>query len=190
MFDRGLGEHLPGDAYHSLAITKVIRAHMLKGGVAELAKIKEELSTSNQSLKESRKANTALGEALRIAELNLKKVEQERDALRAYSEGVKKSNERLLTDVRELEQSLSEAILAHDEAVSEKEQLEIELNDLKDYVLDLHMETFGQVVRQAVFLYSIPEQNNLDPDKDVFNGCLVPIKDIPTVAEDPMSQRD
>jgi len=69
----------------SLAITKVIRAHVLKGGVAELAKIKEELSASTQSLKEAREANTAPGEALRTAELNLKKVKQERDALRAYS---------------------------------------------------------------------------------------------------------
>ena len=31
----------------SLAITKVIRAHVLKGGVAELARIKKELSTSS-----------------------------------------------------------------------------------------------------------------------------------------------
>jgi len=92
---------------------------------------------------------------------------------------------RLSTDVRELEQSLSEATLAHDETVSEKAQLEIELNDLKDYVLDLHKEAFNQAVRQAVFLYGVLEQNNMDPDKDVFNGCLVPIKDIPTTAEDP-----
>jgi len=169
----------------SLAMTKVIRAHVLKGGVAELARMKEELSASSQSLKESREANSALGEALRTVEMNLKKVEQERDALRAYSEGVKKSNERLSTDARELEQSLSKATLTHDEAVSEKAQLEIELNDLKDYVLDLHKEAFSQAFRQAVFLYRVPEQNNMDPDKDVFNGCLVPIKDIPTVAEDP-----
>jgi len=169
----------------SLAMTKVIRAHVLKGGVAELARMKEELLASSQSLKESREANSALGEALRTAEVNLKKVEQERDALRAYSEGVKKSNERLSTDVRELEQFLSEATLAHNEAVSEKAQLEIELNDLKDYVLDLHKEAFSQVVCQAVFLYGVPEQNDMDPDKDVFNGFLVPIKGIPTAAEDP-----
>ena len=51
----------------SLAITKLIRAHVLKGGVAELAKIKEELSASTQSFKEAREANTTLGEALRTA---------------------------------------------------------------------------------------------------------------------------
>ena len=51
---------------------------------------------------------------------------------------------------------------------------------MKDYVIDLHKEAFGQVVRQGV-----PEQNNMDPNKDIFNGCLVPIKDIPTAAEDP-----
>jgi len=28
-------------------------------------------------------------------------------------------------------------------------------------------------------------QNELDPDKDVFDGRLIPIKDIPTAAEDP-----
>jgi len=94
-------------------MTKVIRAHMLKGGVAELAKIKEELSVSTHSLKEACDANVALGETLRTAELNLKKAEQERDALRAYSEGIKKTNEKLSADVRELEQSLSEATL-HD----------------------------------------------------------------------------
>jgi len=151
--------------------------------VAELAKIQEELSISTASLKESRDANAALGEALRVAELNLKKVEQERDALRAYSEGVKKNNEKLLVDVRELEQSLSEATLAHDEAMSKKAQAEIELNELKDYVLDLHKESFGQAVRQAVFLYGVPEKNDMDPDKDVFNGCLVPIGEIPTTAD-------
>ena len=97
----------------TLAMTKVIRAHMLKGGVAELAKIKEELSVSTHSLKEACDANVALGETLRTAELNLKKAEQERDALRAYSEGIKKTNEKLSADVRELEQSLSEATL-HD----------------------------------------------------------------------------
>ena len=69
--------------------------------------------------------------------------------------------------------------------MSKKAQLEIELNDLKDYMLDLHKEAFTQAVRQAVFLYGVPEQNDMDPDKDVFNGCLVPIKDIPTTAEDP-----
>jgi len=79
----------------TLAITKVIRAHVLKGGVAELGKIKEELSASTSSLKETRDVNVALGEALRTAELNLKKAEQEREALRAYSEGMKKTNEKL-----------------------------------------------------------------------------------------------
>jgi len=163
---------------------KVLRAHVLKGGVAELVKIKEELSVSMASLKESRAANAVLGEVLRVAELNLKKVEQERDALRAYSEGVKKNNEKLLVDVRELEQSLFEATLAHDEAVSEKAQMEIELNELKDYVLDLHKESFGQAVRQVIFLYGVLEQNDMDSDKDVFNGRPVPISEIPTVADD------
>jgi len=83
----------------TLAITKVIRAHVMNGGVVELAKIKEELSVSTTSLKEAHDVNVALGEALRTTELNLKKVEQEQDALRTYSEEVKKQNERLLTDV-------------------------------------------------------------------------------------------
>ena len=165
---------------------------MLKVDVAELVKIKEELSVSIASLKESRDANAALSEALRVTELNLKKVEQERDTLRAYSEGVKKNNEKLLVDVRELEQSLSEATLAHDEAVFEKAQVEIELTELKDYVLDLHKESFGQAVRQAVFLYDIPEKNDMDPDKDVFNDRLVPIGEIPTAADNaaPATEND
>jgi len=115
----------------TLAMTKVIRVNVLKGGVAELAKIKEELSVSTNFLKEARDANVALGEALRTSELNLKKVKQERDVLRAYSEGVKKTNEKILADVRELEQSLSEATLAHDDTVSENAQMRIELNELK-----------------------------------------------------------
>jgi len=175
----------------SLALTKVIRAHVLKGGVAELAKVKEELSATT-TLKEARDVNAALGESLKTAELRLRKVEHERDALRAYSEGVKKTNEKLLEDVRELEQSLSEATLAHDEAVSEKAQVGIELNDLKDYVIDLHKEAFGQAVRQTIFLYGILEQNDLDPDKDVFDGRLIPIKDIPTSAQNltPAADKD
>jgi len=163
---------------------------MLKGGVAELAKIKEELSATTTSLKEARDINAALGESLKTTELKLKKTEQERDGLRAYSKGVKKTNEKLLEDIQELEQSLSEATLAHDEAVSEKAQVGIKLNDLKDNVIDLHKEAFGQAVRQAIFLYGVPEQNELDPDKDVFDGRLIPIKDIPTAAEDPTPATD
>jgi len=174
----------------TLALTKVIRAHMLKGGVAELAKIKEEMSATTTSLKEARDINAALGESLKTTELKLKKTEQERDGLRAYSKGVKKTNEKLLEDIQELEQSLSEATLAHDEAVSEKAQVGIKLNDLKDNVIDLHKEAFGQAVRQAIFLYGVPEQNELDPDKDVFDGRLIPIKDIPTAAEDPTPATD
>jgi len=168
----------------TLAITKVICAYVLKEGVVKLAKIKEELSASTRSLKEARDANVALGEALRAVELNFKKVDQERDALRAYYKGVKKTNEKLSGNIRELEQSLFEATLAHDEVVSEKALMGIELNKLKDYVIDLHKETFGQAVRQAVFLYDVPKQNNMDPNKDVFNGRLVPIKEV-LAAEDP-----
>jgi len=167
-----------------LVITKVVRAHVLKGGVAKLTKIKKEFSVSNSSLKEASDANVALGEALRATELNLKKAKQERDARRVYSEGIKKTNEKLSADVRELEQSLSEATLAHYDAVSEKAQVEIELNELKDYIIDLHKESFSQVVRQEVFIYGVPEQNEMDPDKDIFNGRLVPIKEIPTADED------
>jgi len=103
---------------------------------------------------------------------------------------VKKTNEKLLEDVRELEQSLSEATLAHDEAVSEKAQMGIELYDLKDYVIDLYKESFGQAVRQVIFLYDVPEQNELDPDKDVFYGRLISIKEIPTTVEDPAPATD
>ena len=127
----------------------------------------------------------ALGEILRVVELNLKKVEQERDAQQVYFEGVKKTNEKLSVNLRKLEQSLSEATLAHDEAMSEKAQMRIEINELKDYVLDLHKESFGQAVYQAVFLYGVLEKNDMDPDKDIFNGRLMPIKEIPTTAQDP-----
>jgi len=174
----------------TLAITKVIRAHVMKGGVAELVKIKKELSASTASLKEARDANVTLGDALRTAELNLKKVEQERDALRTFSEGLKKQNDKLLTDVRELEQSLSESTLAHEEILAEKAQLGIEMNELKDYILDLHKESFDQAVRQTVFLYAVPEQNEVDPEKDVFNGRLVPIKEIPTAPEEAAADKD
>jgi len=49
----------------TLALIKVIRAHVLKSGVAELAKIKEELSATTTSLKEARDVNAALGESLK-----------------------------------------------------------------------------------------------------------------------------
>jgi len=91
----------------TLALTKVIRAHVLMGGVAELAKIEEELLATTTSLKEARDVNAALGESLKIVELKLKKAEQERDAMRAYSEGVKKTNEKLLEDVRECQHPIS-----------------------------------------------------------------------------------
>jgi len=68
--------------------------------------------------------------------------------------------------------------------VSEEAQMGIELNELKDYILDLHKESFEQVVRQAVFLYDVLEQNDMDPDKDVFNGRLMSIKEIPTAPDE------
>jgi len=46
-------------------------------------------------------------------------------------------------------------------------------------VLNVHTKSFQQVVPQAVLLYGILEKNEMDPDKDVLDGCLVPIEEIP-----------
>jgi len=69
--------------------------------------------------------------------------------------------------------------------VSEKTRLELELNDLKDYMLKVHSQFFKQAICQAVLLYGIPEQNEMDENKDVYNRRLVSIEEIlaPTTPE-------
>jgi len=97
----------------ALTITKVLRSEITKGEVAELAKIKKELVATSSSLKAALEANIAQGEVL-------KKVEQGRDAIRAYCEGLKKEKEKLLGEVKDLELTLSEVTLAHVDVVSQK----------------------------------------------------------------------
>jgi len=132
----------------ALTITKVLRSEFSKGDVAELAKIKKELFTSTSCLKAALKANAAQGEARR-------KSEQEKEALKAQCNELKKEKKRLSRKVRDLESTLSEVTLTHDDVVSKKVQMEMEFNEMKDFVF---------TVRRAVLLYGVPERNEKDPN--------------------------
>ena len=79
-----------------------------------------------------------------------------------------------------MEQSLTEATLAHDNVVLEKVQNEIELVELNDYVLTTFSKSVNQVVRQVILLYGVPSDQKLDSGKDVYEGQLVAIEDICT----------
>jgi len=46
----------------------------------------------------------------------------------------------------------------------------MELNDMKDYVLIVHYQSFHQEVCQGVLLYGVLEENEMDENKDVYNG--------------------
>ena len=86
----------------------------------------------------------------------------------------------LSSDLKKVEDNFAEAILAHDEVASEKVRLDLELADLKNCVLNVHSQTFKQAIRQAVLFYGIPKDNELDENKDIYNGQLMPIEDIPS----------
>ena len=59
-------------------------------------------------------------------------------------------------------------------------RLEQEVVVLKDYVLNVAEEGFNQAVRQAVLLYGVPADNNkFDVGKEVYEGQLIPIEDMP-----------
>jgi len=58
-------------------------------------------------------------------------------------------------EMKEVEERLAEMTLAQDEAASQRAGLERELADLKEYVLDIHVKGFNQVVHQAIFLYGV-----------------------------------
>jgi len=77
-----------------------------------------------------------------------------------------RKKERLTVELKRAEGNLAEAAFTHDGTVSEMVQLELEVNELKDYVLIVHSESFWQVVPQAVLLYSVPEDNEMDENKD------------------------
>lgn len=83
-------------------------------------------------------------------------------------------------ETKKLEQSLTEATLAHDNVVLEKVQNEIELVELNDYVLTTFSKSVNQVVRQVILLYGVPSDQKLDSGKDVYEGQLVAIEDICT----------
>jgi len=159
----------------ALVFAKTMRAEIAKGYAIEILKLKKELATSANSLKVVLDANSVQAD-------KLKKVESERNSLRMKCEELTKEKEKLFSDLTGFEQNLGEATLAHDKAVSEKVQMELELIELKDYVLTVHSEGFNQAVRQAILLYGVPVENELDSGKDVYSGRLVSIDDISSVA--------
>ena len=105
--------------------------------------------------------------------------------LRSQLEASEKERDRLSTELKNTKETLAKATAAHDQEMSTRVQLQAEVNDLKDYVLSVHFGAFRQFVRQAVLLYEVPENNNMDENKEVFNGHPVPIKDLP-----PLSTRE
>jgi len=58
----------------------------------------------------------------------------------------KKTESKLGNDLKELEKSLTYMTLANVEAMKKKENIEVELDKLQDYVLSLQQEGFNQVV--------------------------------------------
>lgn len=55
------------------------------------------------------------------------------------------------------------------------------LSSFKCYVLGMHVESFNKFVRQTTFLYGILTINGkFKTDKDVYEGHLIPVKDIST----------
>jgi len=169
-----------GDAFwemqsRTLAFAKVLRLECSKGSSSEVAKLKKELAASNESLQTALDVNTTQGEALQ-------KAESDREVLRSQLEASKKERDRLSAELKSTKETLAEATAAHDQEVSTRVQLQAEVNDLKDYVLSVHSGAFRQAVRQAVLLYGVPENNDMDENKEVFNGRLVPIKDLPPLS--------
>lgn len=61
-------------------------------------------------------------------------------------------------DLKELEKSLTYMTLANVEAMKKKENIEVELDKLQDYVLSLQQEGFNQVVWKANFFYGLQVQ--------------------------------
>jgi len=147
----------------TLAFANVLHAEWSKGSSSEVARLTQELSSSSDSLKVALDANTIQGEALR-------KAEAEQEALRVQLGASERRVRDLASDLKKAEDNFAEAISAHNEVVSEKARLDLDLAGLKDCVLKVHSQTFKQAIRQAVLLYGILEDNELDENKDVYNS--------------------
>jgi len=85
----------------------------------------------------------------------------------------------LVVNLKKSKENFVEATLSHDEVVLERFRLEAKVNDLKDYTLKTHSQSFIPAIRQAILLYGILEENELDENKVVYNGQLLWIDDIP-----------
>jgi len=82
--------------------------------------------------------------------------------------------------MKELEGRLIEMTLAQDDVVFAKADLEQKLANLKEYVLSMDAGGFNQVVHQAILLYGVStNENEFDLGKDIFQGQLVAIDNIP-----------
>jgi len=119
----------------ALAFAKVLRLEWSKGSSSEVAKLKKELAVSNESLQTALDANTTQGKALQ-------KAESDREVLRSQLETSEKERDRLSTELKNTKETLAEATAAHDQEVSTSVQLQVEVNDLKDYVLSVHSGAF------------------------------------------------
>lgn len=102
-----------------------------------MARLTKELASSSDSLKVALDANFVQGKALR-------KAKAERETLRVKLEASERKVRELTAELKKSEDNFVEGTSAHDKVISEKTWLEMELNDLKDYVLKVHSQSFKQ----------------------------------------------
>ena len=71
--------------------------------------------------------------------------------------------------------------LTHDKVVGKKENKEVKLIKLQEYVVSVHEEGLNQVIWQTTFFYNIPtDEGRFNISKDVYKGELMSTYDVPT----------
>ncbi|KAK7382366.1 hypothetical protein VNO80_01217 [Phaseolus coccineus] len=83
-------------------------------------------------------------------------------------------------EIRGLTESLSDMALTHHRSEERVEKLLKELEVAEDSVLEEHEAGFKKALRQAAFFYNTPlDEGKFDVDKDIHNGELLPLDQIP-----------
>ena len=167
-----------------MAAVRLLAHERSQGSAKELEDLKSKLAESRGSLKKVLEAKFALQDQvtkltseLSASKSDISKLETRCGELERKKEELTAKLSRQHEELHGVIQDRDDTLLMKDEHIARLEQ---EVVALKDCVLNVAEEGFNQAVRQAVLLYGVPaDSNKFDVGKEVYEGQLIPIEDMP-----------
>jgi len=180
----------------AMAAVRLLAHERSQESAKELEDLKLRLADSRGALKKVMEAKFAqdqvnkLTSELSASKSDISKLEMRCGELERKEEELTAKLSRQHEELHGVIQNRYDALLVKDETIA---KLEHEIATLKDCVLNVAEEGFNQAVRQAVLqavlLYGVSvDGNQFDVEKEVFQGQLIPIEDMPNKGADKVDE--